>query len=123
MLVFVLGSAYAGHKLKYSRCYIIVANQLIGLVGVLLIQQLPANHKVGRLIGVWLYGVFSAGTPLALSLISSNFAGFTKKTTAAAIVFIGYCGGSIAGPQIFYAWEAPHYPVSLAKVFTFNVYD
>lgn len=36
-----------------------------------------------------------------LSLISTNVAGYTKKTTFAALFLIGYCVGNIIGPQTF----------------------
>lgn len=36
-----------------------------------------------------------------LSLIATNVAGYTKKTTFAALFLIGYCVGNIIGPQTF----------------------
>jgi len=44
-----------------------------------------------------------------LSLISSNVAGSTKKTTVAAFYLIGYCAGNIIGPQTFRPKDAPRY--------------
>ncbi|KIW59975.1 hypothetical protein PV05_00232 [Exophiala xenobiotica] len=44
-----------------------------------------------------------------LSLISTNVAGQTKKTTVAAIYLIAYCAGLIIGPQTFRLQDAPHY--------------
>jgi ACS family allantoate permease-like MFS transporter len=36
-------------------------------------------------------------------------AGYTKKTTVAAMYLIGYCTGNIIGPQTFRASDAPRY--------------
>lgn len=44
-----------------------------------------------------------------LSLISSNVAGYTKKTTVAAVYLVGYCVGNIIGPQTFRPKDAPRY--------------
>lgn len=46
-------------------------------------------------------------------MISSNVAGYTKKQLTAAVVFIGFCVGNIAGPQTFITSEAREfYPPS-----------
>lgn len=44
-----------------------------------------------------------------LSLIATNVAGYTKKTTVAALYLIGYCVGNIIGPQVFRPKDAPRY--------------
>ena len=110
-LFFLLLSAYSCNRFRGLRCYWMIITLLVSLIGILLMRQLPTHKKWGRLVGVWLVSVFGAGWPLSLSLISSNFAGFTKKSTVTAILFIGYCVGNIAGPQLFKSNEAPRYQV------------
>lgn len=110
-LVFLLISAFTCNRFRGLRCYWMIATLLVSLIGILLMRQLPTEKKWGRLVGVWLVSVFGAGWPLSLSLVSSNFAGFTKKSTVTAILFIGYCVGNIAGPQLFKTNEAPKYLV------------
>jgi hypothetical protein len=39
---------------------------------------------------------------LATSLMASNYAGHTKKTTATAIIYVGWAAGLIAGPRKFF---------------------
>lgn len=58
---------------------------------------LPESLSVGRLIGYYL--TLASPTPFVciLGLISSNVAGYTKKTTVAALYLIGYCVGNIIG--------------------------
>lgn len=40
---------------------------------------------------------------------ASNVAGYTKRTTATAFVFLAYCIGNIIGPHAFLGSEAPIY--------------
>jgi ACS family allantoate permease-like MFS transporter len=56
----------------------------------------------GRLAGYYL--TQAAPTPFValLSLIASNVAGYTKKTTVAAMFLIGYCVGNIIGMLVRY---------------------
>jgi hypothetical protein len=61
---------------------------------------------------MWFFGAYSAGIPITLSIIASNVAGYTKKTTVSAIMFIGYCTGNIIGPFLFFSDEAPVYDAS-----------
>ncbi|OJJ42741.1 hypothetical protein ASPZODRAFT_76411 [Penicilliopsis zonata CBS 506.65] len=115
-LFFLLVCALACNRYHGLRCYAMVFTLLVSLLGILLMRQLPAEHKWGRLVGVWLVSVFGAGWPLSLSLISSNVAGFTKKSTVTAILFIGYCVGNIAGPQLFSSSQAPTYYGAFAAI-------
>jgi MFS transporter, ACS family, allantoate permease len=55
------------------------------------------SHKEGRLAGYYLTQASPAPFVALLSLISSNVAGYTKKTTVAAMYLIGYCAGNIIG--------------------------
>ncbi|KIW19895.1 hypothetical protein PV08_00470 [Exophiala spinifera] len=114
--VVVLISAYVSSKVHHSRCYLMALTLAFGLIGILLVRQLPYEHKYGRLVGIWLTGLYSVGFPLGLSLISSNVAGYTKKTTVAAILFVGYCAGNIGGPFVFKAEEAPHYESAFTAI-------
>lgn len=94
----------------------LLASQLIGtwglllsILGILLIAFLPKSMPVGRLIGF--YFTQASPTPFValLSLISTNVAGWTKKTTVGAIYFISYCVGNIIGPQAFQDKDKPDY--------------
>ncbi|RKL38373.1 hypothetical protein BFJ72_g7182 [Fusarium proliferatum] len=46
---------------------------------------------------------------LGMSMLSSNIAGFTKKSTASVMMFLGYCLGQFTGPQFFITHEAPQF--------------
>jgi len=75
----------------------------------LLIVCLPLHNNIGRLFGYYLTQASPTPFVALLSLISSNVAGYTKKTTVAALYLIGYCVGNIIGPQTFRPKDAPRY--------------
>lgn len=97
------------------------------MVGMILIVALPEGNNVGRLIGYYMTQASPTAFVALLSMISSNVAGYTKKTTVAAMYLIGYCVGNIIGepnqpqlilahsnlacqgPQTFRPKDAPHY--------------
>jgi len=67
------------------------------MIGMILIVALPLNNNSGRLAGYYLTQASPTPFVALLSLISSNVAGYTKKTTVAAMYLIGYCAGNIIG--------------------------
>jgi ACS family allantoate permease-like MFS transporter len=86
---------------------------LIGALGQLLIAVLPQSNKHGRLAGYYMTQTGSTGFVTILSLISSNVAGYTKKTIIAALYLIFYCAGNIIGPQVYLTKYAPQYLLAL----------
>ena len=93
-----LGDRY-GHRILISSSGLIVAT-----LGMILIVALPLENNGGRLAGYYL--TQAAATPFValLSLIATNVAGYTKKTTVAALYLVGYCVGNILGTFT----EQPH---------------
>ncbi|KAF5671944.1 allantoate ureidosuccinate permease [Fusarium denticulatum] len=80
------------------------------------IVNLPSTNSAGRYIGLILCASCANVFPMMLSLISSNVAGFTKKSTVNAVFFLGYCAGNIAGPQFFIPTEAPKYKTAFTAL-------
>ncbi len=115
-LIFVLGSSFLATKFRKSRCIIMSLLCTISVIGSVLVRELPQDNKVGRLFGVMILGAYAASFPLSLSLIASNVAGFTKKSTVTAIMLMGYCAGNIAGPQLFLKREAPGYKTAFTAL-------
>jgi hypothetical protein len=74
------------------------------MIGMILIVALPLTNNSGRLAGYYLTQASPTPFVALLSLISSNVAGYTKKTTVAAMYLIGYCAGNIIGEQICLAY-------------------
>ncbi|KAK5138019.1 hypothetical protein LTR08_005816 [Meristemomyces frigidus] len=98
-----LGDRY-GNRILVSGFGLITA-----IIGMALIVGLPLGNNSGRLAGYYLTQASPMPFVAFLSLISSNFAGYTKKTTVAALYLIGYCVGNIIGPQAFRPGDAPRY--------------
>ncbi|MCJ1467521.1 hypothetical protein MMC07_006146 [Pseudocyphellaria aurata] len=82
---------------------------IVAILGMLLVVALPISDNRGRLAGYYLTQTSPLPFVTLLSLISTNVAGYTKKTTVAAIYFISYCAGNIIGPQTFRPKDAPRY--------------
>jgi ACS family allantoate permease-like MFS transporter len=74
-----------------------IGGLIAAVVGVILMVALPLDNHVGRLIGYYMTQAYPTAFVALLSLISSNVAGYTKKTTVAALYLIGYCVGNIIG--------------------------
>ena len=90
-----LGDRY-GQRILWS-----MAGLSVGILGFILIVALPLDIKTGRLIGFYLTLAVPCPFVALLSLISSNIAGYTKKTTVAALYLIAYCVGNIIGESFF----------------------
>jgi len=99
---------YLGDKYK-NRILIATSGLWISTLGMLLIVCLPLHNSPGRLVGYYLTQASPTSFVCLLSLISSNVAGYTKKTTVAAFYLIAYCAGNIIGPQTFRPKDAPRY--------------
>jgi len=92
-----------------NRVLIGMSGLFAALIGMLLIVCLPLSNDSGRLAGYYLCQASPTGFVALLSLVSSNVAGYTKKTTVGALYLIGYCAGNIIGPQTFRPHDQPRY--------------
>ncbi|KAJ5788192.1 Major facilitator superfamily domain general substrate transporter [Penicillium paradoxum] len=107
-IVALLLNGYVGH-ITDQRILASLGGLVSAIVGMVLIVALPLSNNVGRLIGYYLTQASPTPFVALLSLISSNIAGYTKKTTVAALYLIGYCVGNIVGPQTFRPEDEPRY--------------
>ncbi|KAJ5120946.1 uncharacterized protein N7515_010334 [Penicillium bovifimosum] len=112
-LVFLLLTTGFASVVPKSRILMMMVNTLVSMVGMILIWKVDDDNRAGKMTGLCLGSVFAANIPLSLSLISSNVAGFTKKSTVSALMFAAYCIGNIAGPQFFIPSEEPAYPTGI----------
>lgn len=85
--------------MDYFRQRLLVATGgiYLGILGVILMIALPASNNTGRLVGYSLTNSVTTAFVCMLAIISSNIAGYTKKTTVAAMFLMGYCAGNIIG--------------------------
>ncbi len=107
-VVALILSGWLGDRLNH-RLLISTGGLTLGLIGMILIVALPLNNNSGRLAGYYLTQATPTPFVALLSLISSNVAGYTKKTTVAACYLVAYCVGNIIGPQTFRPADAPRY--------------
>ncbi|KAJ5896760.1 transporter [Penicillium subrubescens] len=101
-------NGYMGH-ITNQRLLCSLGGLVSALIGIILIVALPESNNIGRLIGYYMTQASPTAFVALLSMISSNVAGYTKKTTVAALYLIGYCVGNIIGPQTFRPKDAPRY--------------
>jgi len=99
-VVFLIACGYAGDKYGY-RILISMIGLCTAIIGMILIVALPLTNNSGRLAGYYLTQASPTPFVALLSLISSNVAGYTKKTTVAAMFLIGYCVGNIIGMALY----------------------
>ncbi|KAM5343629.1 hypothetical protein ACJ41O_012166 [Fusarium nematophilum] len=104
---FLLASSFLCSRFNGYRTIVGAGLSLISLAGSILVRYGP--NKGSQLFGLWLFVAFAAGFPISLSMISSNVAGFTKKSVASAMMFMAYTAGNIIGPFLFFPHEAPEY--------------
>lgn len=107
MITLIVGG-YLGDKL-HNRILVSSFGLICSIIGMILIVALPLSNNSGRLGGYYLTQASAMPFVAFLSLISTNVAGYTKKTTVAALYLIGYCVGNIIGPQTFRPKDEPRY--------------
>ncbi|KAK1138443.1 hypothetical protein N8T08_002499 [Aspergillus melleus] len=104
--IFAIGGiCLAATCIPKSRILTMIVVIVFAVVGVVLMNTLPHFNCWGRCVRIFLLGPFATSTPISLSLITSN-------ATVSVMLFLVYCTGNSIGPQLFFADEAPQYPVS-----------
>jgi hypothetical protein len=83
---------------------------------VLLTVPFEVNKRVGLLFAYYIMISFWACSGLALSLVTRNVAGQTKKSVVIAINFVFWATGNAIGPQVFRSQDAPRYFLALAII-------
>lgn len=100
-VVALIFSGWLGDRLQ-RRLLVSTAGITIALLGATLIVALPLGMNSGRLAGYYMTQASPTPFVALLSLISTNVAGYTKKSTVAALYLIAYCEHS-----------SPHLPFTL----------
>ncbi|KAJ9137957.1 Major facilitator superfamily transporter [Pleurostoma richardsiae] len=106
VIIATVGSTY----IKNSRTYFMMLNYTVGVIGAVMVNQIDASRLWARFFGYCLCIAFSGNFPMIFAMSTANFAGFTKKATVNAALFVGYCAANIASPQFFMENESPTYP-------------
>ncbi|EIM90956.1 MFS general substrate transporter [Stereum hirsutum FP-91666 SS1] len=103
----------AGHR-RNASALLLIAVVIPPVVGSAIIYKDLSNGV--KLFAYYIISTGPAALPLAMSLMSSNYRGVTKKMTMTALMFLCYCAGNIAGPHFFLTAEKPHYPTAFRTI-------
>ncbi|KNG89070.1 allantoate permease [Aspergillus nomiae NRRL 13137] len=104
-------------RYRKMNCILIVCIVALSIIGSALIYARAHHVPLGaQLFGYFLLATGPGALPLAMSLVQANYRGVTKKMTMTAMMFVAYCAGNIAGPQLFRASEAPTYQTSFKAI-------
>ncbi|KIR24844.1 membrane transporter [Cryptococcus deuterogattii LA55] len=108
-------------KWNNARGYIGAAYSIPIIVSAILLMTLPFSQRGVLLFAIYLGGTGVPAYVLALAWCASSSTGHTKKTTANAMLQIGYCVGNLISPQIWRAQYAPRYLVPWAIILASRV--
>jgi MFS family permease len=97
----ILGSGWLGRTFANMRHHLYTIGCFPVILGCVLLWQLSADQVGGRIAGIYLVSFFGFPYVQAIGFGTCNFAGYTKKSTVAAGVFVAYCLGNIIGPLLF----------------------
>jgi hypothetical protein len=88
------------------------------IAGTVVLLVVPFEHskRVGLLMAYYIMISFWAAAGLALSLVTRNVAGQTKKGVVITFNFVFWATGNAIGPQVFRAKDAPRYFLALAII-------
>jgi len=111
----ILLTGWLAGKYANLSCYLIALVVLPPVAGSALIYSTSVSNGV-KLFAYYLLATGPGALPLAMSLMSTNYMGVTKKMTVTAVLFLAYCTGNIAGPQFFKTSEAPTYPTAFRTI-------
>ncbi|GHJ89084.1 hypothetical protein NliqN6_5486 [Naganishia liquefaciens] len=109
----IFAAIYVNHKTheKNVRTLLMAGVTVLTVIGFALIAW--TKGIAPRLIGYYLTGSSNAVFVLALSLVSGNTGGSTKKALTSASIFLGVALGNIVGPFCFLDSEAPTYQTGI----------
>ncbi|KAI0402297.1 MFS general substrate transporter [Xylaria palmicola] len=97
----IAGTGWLAGRFRSLNCILIALVVLPPVAGSALISHRASLPRSVSLVGYFLLSSGPSALPLLLSLSQSNVRGASKKTTLTALLFLAYCVGNIAGPQLF----------------------
>jgi hypothetical protein len=98
-------------------CMLFMLPTIAGALGFLLA---PNDAYVDRLICFYLTGSYQSSFVLALSLITSNTAGQSKKMIVSGAIWAGASIGNIVSPFFYLTEQAPKYQLGIGSLLVAN---
>ncbi|KAL8404736.1 hypothetical protein RB594_009560 [Gaeumannomyces avenae] len=113
----MLSAVYLDRRFKQT-ILVMMASIAPTIAGVVVLMAVPfePSKRVGLLLSYYIMISFWACSGLALSLVTRNVAGQTKKSVVIASNFIWWAVGNSIGPQVFRSQDAPRYFLALAII-------
>jgi hypothetical protein len=98
--------------------FVMMASVVPTIAGVVVLLTVPFSHdkRVGLLFAYYIMIAYWGCAGLALSIVTRNIAGQTKKSVVIACNFVFWAVGNAIGPQTFRSKDAPRYFPALAAV-------
>ncbi|KAF2741461.1 allantoate permease [Polyplosphaeria fusca] len=93
---------------------IYVIPSFIGTIVLMTVELHDKASQVGLLISYYIVLSFWAAQTLAMSMLSRNVGGQTKKTVCVAANFIAWATGNAIGPQVFLTRDGPRYFIAFS---------
>ncbi|EIW68293.1 hypothetical protein TREMEDRAFT_63465 [Tremella mesenterica DSM 1558] len=109
-----VGAGYIATHYKDMRLILIVIVNLPAIIGGACLYSLPKSNKALLAPYILVYGA-ACTQSLYLTFLSSNVAGYTKKTVVAVGSLLMYSAGQIAGPHFF---TEPPYALGFGMMMT-----
>ncbi|KAF3061861.1 hypothetical protein GL218_03703 [Daldinia childiae] len=113
----ILFGGFMTKRFKNIRTWLIAGCQIPALIGAVLLYTLPRENSRGLLGSYYIVQTHGIVGTLTMSLVSSNFAGYTKKATASTMMYVAFCVGQVVAPQLFLPREAPAYKTAFLAAF------
>lgn len=113
----ILAVGWASDKC-FQRAYFMIAINVFGLTGFLLLMLLPHTNTAGNYVATCMVVIATYSTVgVKVTWFNNNYGGLTRRATASGIIVaVGNIGGVIGGQTYF---DPPHYFVGHAISFTF----
>lgn len=102
---FGMGSVIIAHRIKRNTLMAVIT-ATISLLGCILLAVIPGTPK---LVGLYISWATTGTGALALTLVTNNVSGYTKKNFYNAIIIVGQNLGNFVGPLIMIQEQAPTY--------------
>jgi hypothetical protein len=116
MVIIMLSAAYIDRRYQRPTMAMLASTipSIAATVVFLTVRIGDQSGRIGLLLSFYLIFSFWAASSLALSLLSRNVAGQTKKSTVLATNFVFWAVGNAIGPQIFISTDAPRYTIAFS---------
>ncbi|KAK4546315.1 hypothetical protein LTR36_001992 [Oleoguttula mirabilis] len=109
-VLWILTGTFLASRFRNVRTLVMAIYLIPTIIGTVMMWKMDRQTSpYGVLVGYYICGAYVCSLVLAMQMPATNLGGYTKRTTATAIVFAAYCIGNIIGPHAFLASEAPTY--------------